>query len=237
MYRIRVVLVLLSAVVFCNISVAQDDRPKLDTAKSDSSLENAQVFFFYLSQREIKEELELAGRQLDLIEERIAEIQKGMEEYRLVIRDLRNAPDRDSKTMALRTSQLEKMSSQLELIRAELLPHQVKRIRQIAFQYETIKTKGVDSSKLLLAPKLIEDLQISDEQKNSISDAYGNRDKLIQAEYEKYAKRFRAIQQNTYEEILNSLSVEQKSEVEDVMGPPSPAFLSPSTFRGEIEKN
>ncbi len=237
MLRTSNTFIILFGVWFFWTPALSQDRPlKLDTSRSDASLDNAQAFFFYLSQREVKEDLELAGEQVDLIEKRVAEIQKGVEEYRLALRALRREPDAESKTKMLHEEQLAKMSTQLELVRSELLPHQRKRMSQVAFQYEIVKTEGANPFELFLVPRLVDELKISEVQAGKIEEVYKSRDEQLLVEYEKYEKRFREIQQQTYDRILANLSVEQKSEIVEQIGPPSAVFLSPSRF-GDLKQN
>ena len=236
-FFITCVLLTIFFVCFCKAPTFSQDRPaKLDTSESDARLENAQMFFFFLTNRDVKGDLELAGEQVDKIEGRAAEIQKGVDEYRALLRTIRRDPDAASTAKKLQEEQLAKMSTQLELIRTELLPHQLKRMNQIAFQYEATKSKDANASQLFLIPKMVDELGISIVQRSKIEKVYRNRDERLRNEYEKFEKRFREIQQQAYREILTKLSADQRSEVEEHIGPPSALLLSPSRL-GDLMKN
>jgi len=228
----------LAFLVFAVLSVADVcSQVRIDTARSDTLLENPQMQHFLLSNRAVRDDLELAGEQLKQIEAGVAEIQVELEAYRDEIRKASREGASSEVRESLRNEQTSKLALQLRLIREELLPHQIERIRQIAFQFEVSRQKNTDPSALMLAPKLVTDLNISDQQKANIASAYKKRDEVFLQEYSKFEQKFRELQKKAYDDILAELTTEQRAEVEQHVGSPSSALLSAQSLSDSIKAN
>ena len=217
------------AVVLGLVITTQDQEVRLDTSESDALLDNAHMYQFLISKRQVTEELELAGEQRAKILKRKNQIQEKLKKFRDENRERRNESSAEERK--LRTEELRKqMATDLELIRNELLPHQNDRLRQILFQYNLGKQAKENATRILLSKKIVAELQISKKQQDVVQQFYEDRDKQLRDEFEKYEKKFRSIQEKSHNKILSKLSPKQQAEVREHIGPPSSVVLSPARF-------
>lgn len=122
--------------------------------------------------------------------------------------------------------QIRKMrSSAEEELNSLLLPHQVKRLRQIRFQSQVRRKTLVG---ILTSDPVMSDLDISDTQADELKDA----EKEIREEMEKEIKKLREKAKN---KLLARLKPKQKKEVEEMIGD-SYDFKESDTLRGNQKR-
>ncbi len=97
---------------------------------------------------------------------------------------------------------------QKEAVNKVLLPHQIERLQQVALQS---RMKNSGTSGVLADKKLIEDLGITDEQKEKLRTKAQELAKELQEKIE-------ALRAETREELLQELTAEQREKLQKLMG-------------------
>ncbi len=95
-----------------------------------------------------------------------------------------------------------------------LLPHQMKRIRQIALQMR-MQSIGYGGAGAITADDVAQELELSDDQKSKFRD----QEKLVQEEIRKKTQEFyKQLQQESRDKLLEVLTPAQKKKLDDLIG-------------------
>jgi hypothetical protein len=121
---------------------------------------------------------------------------------------------------------------QKEAVNKVLLPHQIERLQQVALQS---RMKNSGTAGVLADKKLIEDLGITDEQKDRLRTKAEELAKELQ-------KKIEALREETREELLQELTAEQREKLQKLMGVKFEGSLNrsmemPPRIRQRIERD
>lgn len=172
-----------------------------------------------ISNPQVQEALEVIPSQVREIEDLVASAQEKM---RAVFQELRDGGDGDRQAQADRIR--ERMTEVNNGFRTQLedvlLPHQMKRLKQISFQQET-RGRG---NAVLNGDRLGEVLKLSDSQKDKL------KAKAEEVE-KKLRERVAKLRKEAEDELLSVLTPDQKSQYNDLAGDPFELQL-PTGFGG-----
>lgn len=172
-----------------------------------------------ISNPQVQEALEVIPSQVREIEDLVASAQEKM---RTVFQELRDGGGGDRQAQADRIR--ERMTELSNGFRSELdnvlLPHQMKRLKQISFQQET-RGRG---NTVFNGDRLGEVLKLSDAQKDRL------KTKAEEVE-KKLRERVAKLRKEAEEELLSVLTPDQKSQYNDLAGDPFELQL-PTGFGG-----
>ena len=227
------ILILLAVCLFGTNSHRQDDTIDLDLERSQQLLNIPAGFYFFIQQTEIQAELELTTDQLKQLKSTNEKIEAKLTDYRksLGTFDPTTGITEEQQTKLDQMQQI--MAKDLEAVDHVLLPHQQKRLKQIAFQY-TVRPD--DPTELYLAPKIADGLKLTQQQKSKISDLYQQRNEKIREAYREFEKQFVSIQQQSHQELLKILDNQQRAAAEEHIGPDSNLLLPASRIGFTIEQ-
>ncbi len=189
-------------------------QEKLSVDRNES-LTNPLMYYFFLNQPEVRSELELVGSQLDGINKAMDSLRARQDKYMRDSMKFRSDPISHGK---LRNAFMTAASTDADNIKSELLPHQMKRLEQVALQFEL---REYNKSSVFIAPRMINELTISDSQKDKIKSFAKERNTKIEDEFKRFQKRIREIQENTQNEILGVLDKQQQKKAKSLLGPPT----------------
>ena len=153
-----------------------------------------------LSNRKIREDLEMVDDQYKELQQMNADIQKRVAEQ------LRSLDFSNSKDIVVQLRQVrEDARKELDEL---LLPHQVKRLQQIRIQSQLRRRNLVD---ILTSNPYRDELDITDEQSERLRETQAE----IEADLEKQIARLR---QQARDRLLSNLKPDQQSQVEEMIG-------------------
>jgi len=162
-------------------------------------------------------------RDLDLVEEQTQEISeylKGLTEYRdelsAELRELK-ASGQDQQALKKRRDEMRKeLEKEKQKIQSQvmeiLLPHQKQRLKQVSAQFvnrEAMKESKVPTG--LLTPKMLEYLEIDDQQADRI-------EKRSQELAKELAKKTEKLKSEAIEKLMKELSPKQRKKYRELMG-------------------
>ena len=162
-------------------------------------------------------------RDLDLVEEQTKEISeylKGLTEYRdelsAELRELK-ASGQDQQALKKRRDEMRKeLEKEKQKIQSQvmeiLLPHQKQRLKQVSAQFvnrEAMKESKVPTG--LLTPKMLEYLEIDDQQADRI-------EKRSQELAKELAKKTEKLKSEAIEKLMKELSPKQRKKYRELMG-------------------
>lgn len=217
---------------FVTAFMVQELDVSLDNSKSLESLKHPYNFNFLITQKGVQEDLELAGSQVKQIETATIKMGKLHDEYKDAVRDLGDMKQINE----LRDGLWERWAVEVEEIKSELLPHQLKRLEQIQFQFDLMIQNPELITTVLLSPSVVDGLEITERQRKLIENTYQERNARIRRLYQQYEEEFREINKQSQRQALGHLNDEQKAEVESKIGSPSWVFISPVKV-GDILNN
>ncbi len=175
--------------------------------------------FSMLQMGNIQEEIELVDDQKNQLDEVRRDFASRIKEAMSSIHEDGGITGDKGREIAERFEKLQQ--EQQAAMREVLLPHQVERLEQIAVQQ---RMKMAGASGLLADNKIAEALGISDEQQ-----------KEIKAKAEELAKelqrKIEALRAETREELLQTLTAEQREKLQKMMGAKYEGELAPRQFQ------
>ena len=159
-----------------------------------------------LDNKDVQEELELVGDQLD-------EFRAAQKELREQIQARAKSLAGDGKLDPAQMSEIGKELAELKKgsqksLESMLLPHQLERLRQVALQ---IQMKKQGAANTLISEKLAEELGIDAAQKKRIEE----RQKELK---EELAQRTAELKKEIHDKLLDELTSEQKTKLEKLSG-------------------
>ena len=230
-YLLRIVPLLLIC-LFGPQSNIQDDTIELDLVRAQKMVNGPDGLYYLLSQREVVAELELTRHQIKKLRKVVDAIESKTRDLRLEERELINQGKREESQKIYRHIRQIK-TEELKAFEGLLLPHQQKRLNQIAFQ----DTFGRNNqTNLYLSPKIVDGLKMTEQQKTKLTELYKKRNQKILEAYQKFEKQFVGIQHQSHQDLLKLLDAQQRASADEHIGPTSNYYLSASKIGFVVEQ-
>ena len=175
----------------------------------------------------IRKEIELVPDQQEEIDQLQKNMRREMQDQMKGVRGLE--PEERREQFALLREQMEERQVEYqEKIESVLLPHQVKRLKELQVQSGS-RRNGDGAMAVLQNKELLEELGIDSEQKEKLED----KAKEVREELEKKIKELRA---KAEEEVLSVLSKEQRTKLRDLIGPTFDFAASRNSGSRQLER-
>ena len=174
-----------------------------------------------LNNKDVREELELVGDQLEKYQQAQKDLQDQIREKTKAL----TSGEIDPASMGMIAKEIGEMQKAgQKQMQAMLLPHQLERLKQVALQMQMQK-RG--AAKTLLSDQIAEELGIDDAQKKRIEE----RQKELKKEL---AERMEKLKLEIREKLLAELTSEQKSKLEKLSG--DKFDYKPTSMKERIQK-
>ncbi len=193
----------LACMICADVAVAQGGGRTRGNAGGMMRMMGGNNQFGLLADRRIQEELELVDEQIEELESIQSEAMKVIRDMFSERQDWANA-DREN----IREKMQEKMKPFEGRIKDVLLPHQHSRLQQLAFQSSG---RGSGAGGALNNPRLLDELNVTDEQKKQLEEA-------IEEAREKLQKQIAKLQKEAEDDILGILDTEQRKKYRELVG-------------------
>ena len=202
----------------------------IDTSSFEEDFPEEKYLFSLTKFEHVLYELELSEGQRTELTELHKEIDVKHQQHIDRVSAIRDEIDREKVEALLKRFRLE-ISPEIAQVKKLLTKEQLTRIRQIAFQYyfvgRNLRNDAVDTGRLLLEKSIADGLRLNKIQQITIADAYQTlEDGLKELDSDDNLEYLKLIS-DTHRSILACLDAQQKTVVNDVVGPPAQAHHRP----------
>ncbi len=210
-------------ILFCtSVGSASAQTPTPEQKKMVENQQLIQHLYQVANNQLIRKELEIVDDQLKELAEIMKSYQlkqsKIMMEYRKEIMEAQQAMAEGDNNRVAELGMMiqEKMgkhvAATMENLESVLLPHQLRRLRQLAKQ-QMLKYQSGYGDEFGIAYALADELELTDEQKEKLKE-------VIEEAREEYAKKLERLKKSTREKIMKALPKDKREKYAEIIGEP-----------------